>query len=82
MYIRAGQYDLAIEQSRASLRYFPSDQSAMYHLIMALRHSGPEGQREVQQWVKQLSDLKQALRQQETERKHFKLVESEQPPAK
>jgi hypothetical protein len=82
MYIRAGQYNLAIEQSRASLQYSPSDQSAMYHLIIALRHSGPEGQREVQQWVKQLSDLKQASRQQETERKHFTLVEAEQPPAK
>jgi tetratricopeptide (TPR) repeat protein len=82
MYIRAGQYNLAIEQSRASLQYSPSDQSAMYHLIIALRHSGPEGQREVQQWVKKLSDLKQASRQQETERKHFTLVEAEQPPAK
>jgi tetratricopeptide (TPR) repeat protein len=82
MYIRAGQYDLAIEQSRASLRYSPSDQSAMYHLIIALRHSGPEGQREVQQWVKQLSDLKESSRQQETERKHFKLVEAEPATAK
>jgi hypothetical protein len=54
----------------------------MYHLIIALRHSGPEDQREVQQWVKKLSDLKQASRQQETERKHFTLVEAEQPPAK
>nr|WP_285288975.1 tetratricopeptide repeat protein [Alloacidobacterium dinghuense] len=82
IYIRSGQYNLAIEQSRASLRYFPSDQSAMYHLIIALRHSGPEGQREVQQWVKQLSDLKQTSRQKEMEQKHFKLVEVDSPPAK
>jgi tetratricopeptide (TPR) repeat protein len=81
IYIRSGQYNLAIEQSRASLRYSPSDQSAMYHLIIALRHSGPEGQHEVQQWVKQLSDLKQTSRQKETEQKHFRLVEVE-PPAK
>jgi tetratricopeptide (TPR) repeat protein len=82
IYIRSGQYDMAIEQSRASLRYSPSDQSAMYHLIIALRRSGPEGQREVQQWVKQLSDLKQALRQKEVEQKRFKLVEVDPPPAK
>jgi len=82
IYIRSGQYNLAIEQSRVSLRDSPSDQSAMYHLIIALRHSGPEGQREVQQWVKQLTDLKQTSRQKETEQKHFKLVEVEPPSAK
>ena len=82
IYIRSGQYNLAIEQSRASLRYLPSDQSAMYHLIITLRHSGPEGQREVQQWVKQLSNLKQTSRQEEMEKKHFKLVEVDSPSAK
>jgi tetratricopeptide (TPR) repeat protein len=80
IYIQAEQYDLAIQQSRASLRYSPADQSAMYHLIIALRHSGPEAQGEVKEIVKQLSDLKQALRQQETDRKRFKLVEAP-PPA-
>jgi len=82
IYIRSGQYNLAIEQSRVSLRSLPSDQSAMYHLIIALRHSGPEGQREVQQWVKQLSDLKQNSLQKDAKQKHFKLVEVDQPPAK
>ncbi|HVW76478.1 MAG TPA: tetratricopeptide repeat protein [Alloacidobacterium sp.] len=82
IYIRSGQYNLAIEQSRASLKYSPADQSAIYHLIIALRHSGPDGQREMQQWVKQLTDLKQASRQKETEQKHFRLVEVAPPAAK
>lgn len=82
IYIRSGQYNLAIEQSRASLKYSPADQSAIYHLIIALRHSGPEDQREMQKWVKQLTDLKQTSRQKETEQKHFKLVEVEPPAAK
>jgi tetratricopeptide (TPR) repeat protein len=77
MYLHSEQYKLAIEQCRLALTDVPSDQSAMYHLIIALRHSGPDGQREVQALVKQLSDLKQTSRQQETERKRFKLVEQE-----
>jgi tetratricopeptide (TPR) repeat protein len=82
IYIHSEQYNLAIEQSRASLRYLPTDQSAMYHLIIALRHSGPEGQRELQQWVRQLSDLKQASLKKDAEQKRFKLVEAEPPSAK
>jgi len=82
MYIRSGQYNLAIEQSRTALRYAPSDQSAMYHLIIALRHSGPDGQGEVQALVKQLSDLQQTSRREETDKKRFKLVEQEPSPAK
>jgi tetratricopeptide (TPR) repeat protein len=82
MYTRDGQYDRAIEQCRLALKDDPSDQSAMYHLIIALRHSGPEGQREIQALVKQLSDLKQTSRKLETERKRFQLVEQERPPTK
>jgi tetratricopeptide (TPR) repeat protein len=80
MYIRSEQYKLAIEQCRLALHDDPSDQSAMYHLIIALRYSGPEGQREMKTLVKQLSELKQTSRQLETERKQFQLIEQEPPP--
>ena len=33
MYARSGQYNLAIEQCRLALRYSPSYQTAIYHLI-------------------------------------------------
>lgn len=81
IYIRSEKYDSAIEQCRLALKDAPSDQSAMYHLIIALRHSGPEGQREIPVLVKQLSDLKQTARQLETEKKRFQLVEKKSPPA-
>jgi tetratricopeptide (TPR) repeat protein len=81
MYIRSEKYDLAIEQCRLALKDSPSDQSAMYHLIIALRHSGAEGQREIPALVKQLSDLKQTARQLETEKKRFQLVEQKTSPA-
>lgn len=79
IYIQTEKYDLAMQQCRLALKDAPSDQSAMYHLIIALRHSGPDGQREIPTLVKQLSDLKQNARQLETEQKTFKLVEVKSP---
>ena len=79
MYFASGQYRLAIEQSQLALHYAPTDQSAMYHLIMALRHSGQSGDREkIQALVKRLSESQQASRQKDSNRKRFKLIE--QPP--
>jgi tetratricopeptide (TPR) repeat protein len=81
MYMSSGQYGPAIEQCRLALQYSPSDQSALYHLIIALRHSGQSGQRdEIQALVKRLSDLQQSALQQETDKKRFKLVEQPSVP--
>src|SRR5215470_6916188 len=76
---RNERYNLSIEQCRLALQESPSDQSAMYHLIIALRHSGPEAQGEIQALVKQLSELKKTSREQETERKRFQLVKQQAP---
>ena len=81
MYARSGQYNLAIEQCRLALRYSPSYQTAIYHLIVALRHSWQSGQRdEIQTLVKRLSDVQQASRQQEIDRKRFKPVRQQRVP--
>ncbi len=77
IYLRSSQYDLAADQCRLVLQYDPSDQVAIYHLIVALRHS-PESREQIQDLVKRLSGLQAAARQQETERKKFMFVE--QPP--
>jgi tetratricopeptide (TPR) repeat protein len=81
IYIHSERYKLAIEQCRLALKESPSDQSAIYHLIIALRHSSPEEQSEVPALVKQLSELKQSARQLEGEKKRFQLVEQKSPPA-
>jgi tetratricopeptide (TPR) repeat protein len=79
VYTRSGQYSLAIEQCRLSLQYSPSDQTAIYHLIIALRHSEPIGRSDdIPALVKRLSELQEASRQKLTDRKRFQLVE-EQP---
>jgi len=59
----------------------PGDQTAIYHLIVALRHSGQSGQSaEIPVLVKRLGDLQKTARQRETERKKFKLVEQQPLP--
>jgi tetratricopeptide (TPR) repeat protein len=81
-YIGAGQYPLAIEQCRLALKFDPADQTALYHLIMALRHSGPSEQRDqIKALVKRLSELQQASLRQETDRHRFKLEVQKAAPA-
>ena len=55
-YIGSGQYSRAIYQSQLALKFDPTDQTALYHLIMALRHSGSSEQRDqIKMLVKRLS---------------------------
>jgi hypothetical protein len=50
----------------------------MYHLIIALRHSGQGAQAtEIHTWVKRLAELQQTSLQQDTDRKRFRLVEQQ-----
>jgi len=75
LYLRSGQYALAAEQCHLALHYDPADQSAIYHLIMLLRRSEKSEERgKIPELVKRLSALQQAARQQETDRKRFRLV--------
>src|SRR5208283_289413 len=74
LYQQSGQYALAIEQCQVALRYAPSDQSAMYHLIISLRDSGKERDK-IQSLVKRLAEAQQLSRQRETDRKRFKFIE-------
>jgi tetratricopeptide (TPR) repeat protein len=81
MYTDSAQYGLAIEQCRLALQTNPGDQTAIYHLIVALRHAGSEEQRaEIPALVKRLAELQKVSRQQETDRKRFKLEVQSAPP--
>ena len=76
LYQQSGQYALAIQQCRLVLRYAPSDHSALYHLIILLRHSdNREDRNQVQVLVKRLSEAQQASLQKDTNRKRFKFTE-------
>jgi tetratricopeptide (TPR) repeat protein len=81
MYIHSNQYDAAVEQSRLVLQYDPSNESAMFHLILALRRSGKGGENgELQRLSKRLSDLQQASSRKEIELNRYKLVEQQSAP--
>jgi tetratricopeptide (TPR) repeat protein len=81
IYIHSEQYDLAAEQCRIALKNSPSDETAAYHLLIALRHSGPNNTEEMKALVKRISDMHQASMHQEADRKRYRLVEQDQPPA-
>ena len=57
MYMTLNQYDLAAKECRTALQYDPSDETAMYHLIISLRHSGHQD--DLKPLVKRLSELHQ-----------------------
>ena len=81
MYTDTNQFGLAMEQCRLALKSDPDDQTAIYHLILALRHSQkPEDRAEAATLVKRLSELQKVGRQKETNRKRFKLVEQDPTP--
>lgn len=79
LYLNAGQYQRARQQSELALKEDSLDQAAIYHLIVALRHSTSAVDRgEVPKYVKRLAQAQQAGRERYLKNKAFKLVE-EQP---
>jgi tetratricopeptide (TPR) repeat protein len=72
LYMRTGQYDLAIEQCQVALKYSPSDESATYHLIISMRHTGHTD--DLKPLVKRLAELHQESLKHETDRKRYRLV--------
>jgi tetratricopeptide (TPR) repeat protein len=77
LYLQAGQYSAAIEQSRRALEIDPKDQTALYHLIQALRRSG--NQQEIPDLLKRLAALREQTAKEQRERYRYKLIENEKP---
>jgi tetratricopeptide (TPR) repeat protein len=76
MYLESGQNALAAQECRIALEANPSDQSALYHLIEALRNSGQKA--EVQALVKRLLALQHNGPVEEGGRKRYKIIEQNQ----
>jgi len=75
LYLSAERYQLAKEQSELALKEDPLDQAAIYHLIVALRHSTSAADREeLQKCVKRLAQAQQAGRERDLKNKSFKLL--------
>ena len=72
MYMKTGQYDLAIVQCNLALKDSPTDETAMYHLIISMRHTGHTD--DLKPLVDRLAVLHQESAKHETERKQYRLV--------
>ena len=77
LYLQAGENESAIEQCRKALSSDPKDQTALYHLIQALRKSGKTG--EIPDLLKRLADLRREGTKEEAEHNRYKLVEDKTP---
>jgi tetratricopeptide (TPR) repeat protein len=77
IYTLSGQTAQAIEQCRAALRIDPSDQTAMYRLLMASRKIGDSATAEA--LAKRLADEHQRARNDESNRLRYRVVEASGP---
>jgi tetratricopeptide (TPR) repeat protein len=77
LYLQAGENEAAVEQSRKALNSDPKDQTALYHLIQALRKSGRT--EDLPDLLKRLAALRIEGTKDEAERNRYKLVEEKSP---
>jgi len=77
LYLQAGRNQAAAQESRKALESDPKNQTALYHLIQALRKSGEKG--ELPGLLKRLADLRAEATRQERARNRYKLVEEGEP---
>lgn len=72
LYLQAGENEKAVEQARKALEYESKDQTALYHLIQALRKTGKTD--ELPALLKRLAELRQQATEEEREHNRYKLV--------
>ena len=77
LYLQAGENEAAIGQCRKALSSDPKDQTALYHLIQALRKSGQT--KDIPDLLKRLADLRIEGTKEEAEHNRYKLVEDKTP---
>ena len=76
--LQAGRYQEAVEQCRKALAQDPKDQTALYHLIQALRKTGDKA--EIPDLLKRLAQLRKQTAHEESQRYQYKLVEEDTQP--
>jgi tetratricopeptide (TPR) repeat protein len=78
LYLQSGQYPEAAAQCRKALEIDPNDQSALYHLIQALRKTEKKDQ--IPELLKRLALLRQQATKEEREQYRYKLVGGDTQP--
>ena len=75
LYLENGQFAEAAEQCRKAIEIDPKDQTAVYHLIQALRRT--DNRKEIPELLKRLAELRQQATLEEREQYRYKLVEGD-----
>ena len=73
-YLDSGQNALAIKECRLVLEGNPADQTALYHLVVALRKTNEQA--EIPELLKRLANARQDATKEEAEHNRYKLVVS------
>ncbi len=73
LYLQEGKNREAIEQSRLAFSYDPTDQTALYHLILALKKDHQTAQ--IPGLMKQLTALRENARKKESDEHKYALIE-------
>jgi tetratricopeptide (TPR) repeat protein len=72
LYLQAGENALAIKECRLVLRDTPADQTALYHLVLALRKTNDKTG--IPELLKRLAKARQDATKEEAEHNRYKLV--------
>jgi len=80
IYLESGQTDLAIRHCNSALAIDPSDQAALYHLILATRKTDRKDQ--VPELLKRLASLKRAAQEEQSKRVDYRLMAQPQESVK
>lgn len=78
LYLQSGQYKEAATECRKALEIDPNDESAVYHLIQALRKTDQNS--EIPELLKRLASLRERAATREREQYRYKLVEGDPQP--
>ena len=74
IFIQNGQMELAVKHCRAALALDPSDQQALYHLIIALRKTGQKDQ--IPALLKRLLELREETKTYQSAHRRYRLFEA------
>jgi tetratricopeptide (TPR) repeat protein len=77
LYLQAGQTALAVKECRLVLKDHPTDQTALYHLVLALRKTN--NRTEIPELLKRLAKARQDATREEAEHNRYKLVVEPRP---
>jgi tetratricopeptide (TPR) repeat protein len=78
LYLQSGKFHEAAEECRKALASDPKDQTAVYHLIQALRKTGNNA--EIPDLLKRLAVLRKQAAREESERNQYKIIEGDTEP--